>query len=138
MRAVLALLLLAAAIWRIGVDWQATIGVGYAFRPGTIGGLVAHYWPEDYQNLVASLQSSGVPFAWNPVGAFVMSLPVALILAAMACAVWLTREPRAARGAEGRRRHRPPVHQPVDEAQLLDRHRASARTDRGPAAPCCG
>jgi hypothetical protein len=92
MRAVLALLFLAAAIWRVGVDWQATIGVGYAFRPGTIGGLIAHRWPDDYQNLVASLQASGVPFAWNPVGAFVMSLPLALLLAAIACGVWLTRD----------------------------------------------
>ena len=92
MRAVLAVLLLAAAVWRTGVDWQATIGVGYAFRPGTVGGLIAHHWPDDYQNLVASLQSSGVPFAWNPVGAFVLSLPVALLLAAMALAIWLTRE----------------------------------------------
>ena len=91
MRAVLALLLLAAAVWRLGVDWQATIGVGYAFRPGTIGSLIAHYWPDDYRNLVASLQSSGVPFAWNPVGAFLLSLPVALILAATALGVWLTR-----------------------------------------------
>jgi hypothetical protein len=92
MRAILAILLLAAAVWRTGVDWQATIGVGYAFRPGTIGGLISHHWPEDYQNLVASLQASGVPFAWNPLGAFVLSLPVALILAAGALAVWLTRE----------------------------------------------
>ena len=92
MRAILALLFLAAAVWRVGADWQATIGVGYAFRPGTIGGLISHYWPEDYQNLVASLQASGVPFAWNPVGAFVLSLPVALILAATALAIWLTRE----------------------------------------------
>jgi hypothetical protein len=92
MRAVLVILLVAAAVWRTGVDWQATIGVGYAFRPGTIGGLISHYWPEDYQNLVASLQSSGVPFAWNPVGAFFLSLPVAIILAAMALGVWLTRD----------------------------------------------
>ena len=92
MRAILAILLLAAAVWRTGVDWQATIGVGYAFRPGTIGGVIAHYWPEDYQNLVASLQASGVPFAWNPVGAFFLSLPIALVLAASALAVWLTRE----------------------------------------------
>ena len=91
MRAVLAILLLAAAVWRVGVDWQATIAVGYAFRPGTIGSLIAHHWPEDYQNLVASLQSSGVPFAWNPVGAFVLSLPIALILAAIALGIWLTR-----------------------------------------------
>jgi hypothetical protein len=47
MRAILAILLLAAALWRVGVDWQATIGVGYAFRPGTIGSLISHYWPDD-------------------------------------------------------------------------------------------
>ena len=92
MRAVVAVLFLAAAVWRTGVDWQATIGVGYAFRPGTVGGLIRHRWPEDYQNLVAGLQASGVPFAWNPVGAFVLSLPVALLLATAALAIWLTRE----------------------------------------------
>jgi hypothetical protein len=97
MRAVLAILFLAAAIWRVGVDWQATIAVGYAFRPGTIGGLIAHRWPEDYQNLVESLQASGVPFAWNPVGAFLLSLPVALVLASIALGIWVTRERRAAR-----------------------------------------
>ena len=97
MRAVLAVLFLAAAIWRVGVDWQATIGVGYAFRPGTIGSLIAHYWPEDYQNLVASLQASGVPFAWNPVGAFVLSIPLALLLLVIASVIWLTRERSASR-----------------------------------------
>jgi hypothetical protein len=97
MRAVLAILFLAAAIWRIGVDWQATIGVGYAFRPGTIGGLVSRRWPDDYANLVASLQASGVPFAWDPVGAVVMSLPLALILAAVACLIWVTRNRTPAR-----------------------------------------
>jgi hypothetical protein len=97
MRAVLAILFLATAIWRIGVDWQATIGAGYAFRPGTLGGLIAHRWPEDYRNLVESLQASGVPFAWNPVGAFVLSLPVALVLAAVALGIWITRERRASR-----------------------------------------
>ena len=46
MRAILAVLLLAAAFWRAGVDWQATIGQGYAFRLGTIGSLIAEHWPE--------------------------------------------------------------------------------------------
>ena len=32
-----------------------------------------------------------MPFAWNPVGAFVMSLPLALLLAAIALGVWFTR-----------------------------------------------
>jgi hypothetical protein len=46
---------------------------------------------------VASLQASGVPFAWNPVGAVVMSLPLALIFAAMAGGVWVTRDRSRAR-----------------------------------------
>lgn len=97
MRAALALILLAAAAWRLVVDWQATIGAGYAFRPGTIGGLIADHWPEDYFNLVTSLQASGVPFLWDPVGAFLLSLPVAIILAAAACGIWVTREHTAIR-----------------------------------------
>ena len=93
MRAVLAVLLLAAALWRAGVDWQATIGDGYAYRLGTIGGLIsAATGPTATPNLVESLQASGVPFAWDPVGAVVMSMPLALVLAAHRRRLWLTRE----------------------------------------------
>ena len=91
MRAAIALVLVAAAAWRMMVDWGATIGKGYAFRPGTIGKFIQHHWPEDYANLVASLRASGVPFAWDPVGAFILSLPIALILGALGLAVWLSR-----------------------------------------------
>ena len=38
MRAVLAVVFLAAALWRAGVDWQATIGQGYAYRLGRVFG----------------------------------------------------------------------------------------------------
>ncbi len=97
MRAILSLMLLGAAFWRAGVDWQATIGRGYAYRPGTIGGMISGRWPEQYAHLVDSLVRSGVPFAWKPVGAFVMSLPVALVLAALAGCLWLAREPARSR-----------------------------------------
>jgi hypothetical protein len=97
MRAVVTILLLAAALWRAGVDWQATIGEGYAYRFGTLGSLIARHWPDNYAQFVASLERSGVPYAWNPVGAVVMSLPVALVLAAIAAAVWVTRERGRAR-----------------------------------------
>jgi len=99
MRVILAVLILAAAVWRAGVDWQATIGQGYAFRLGTIGSLISKHWPEQYGHLVEALKHSGVPFAWNPVGAILMSLPLALLLAAIAGTVWLTRP----REGDGRR-----------------------------------
>ena len=109
MRAILTILLLGAALWRAGADWLATVSQGYAYRFGTLGSMISGYWPEDYANLVESLQRSGVPFAWNPVGAIVMSLPLALLLLAIGGAVWVTRarpdalrpgkrRPRGARG----------------------------------------
>jgi hypothetical protein len=91
MRAVLMILFLAAAVWRAGADWQATIGHGYAYRLGTLGSLISSHWPGPYADLVESLRRSGVPGAWNPVGAFVMSLPLALLFLALAASVWLAR-----------------------------------------------
>jgi hypothetical protein len=97
MRAILAILLLAAAFWRAAIDWQATIAEGYAYRFSTVGSVISGQWPESYARLVESLKQSGVPGAWDPVGAIVMSIPVALALAALAGAIWLTRERRHAR-----------------------------------------
>ena len=97
MRAALAILLLAAAFWRAAIDWQTTIAEGYAYRFSTIGSVISRHWPESYARLVESLKQSGVPGAWDPVGAIVMAIPVALALAALAGAVWLTRERRHAR-----------------------------------------
>ncbi len=94
MRAALAIAIFAAAFWRLAIDWQATIGEGYAFRPATVGQLFSARWPQDYTNFVVSLHQSGVPYAWDPVGAVVMSLPVALILAAVAGMLWITRPRR--------------------------------------------
>jgi hypothetical protein len=91
MRAVLMFLFLGAAVWRAGADWQATIGQGYAYRLGTMGSLISSYWPRPYADLVESLQRSGVPGAWDPVGAFVMSVPLALIFLFLAATVWLAR-----------------------------------------------
>ena len=91
MRAILTIALLLVAAWRAAVDWNATIGAGYAFRLDTLGGMISGYWPQNYAQLVESLQRSGVPFAWDPVGALVMSVPVALLLVALAGALWITR-----------------------------------------------
>lgn len=95
MRAFLALIILAAALWRAIIDWQATIGQGYAFRTASLGDVVGSRWPQDYDRLVEGLHRSGVPYAWDPAGAFVMSVPVALFLAAVAGMVWATRPRRA-------------------------------------------
>lgn len=92
MRATVTILLFAVALWRAGLDWQATVGQGYAYRFGTLGSLISAHWPNNYAAFVDGLQRSGVPYAWNPVGAIVMSLPIALVLAAIAAGVWVTRE----------------------------------------------
>jgi hypothetical protein len=91
MRILLTFLLLGAAFWRAAVDWNATIGQGYAFRLGSLGGLISAHWPTNYAQLVEGLRRSRVPFAWDPVGAFVMSIPVALLFAALAGWCWLGR-----------------------------------------------
>jgi hypothetical protein len=92
MRAIVTILLLGAALWRAGIDWQATIGQGYAYRFGTLGGLISAHWPKNYAAFVQGLERSGLPYAWNPVGAVLMSLPIALVLAAIAATLWVTRE----------------------------------------------
>jgi hypothetical protein len=86
----------AAALWRAAVDWQATIGAGYAYRPSSVGATIAENWPGGYARLVEGLKASGVPFAWDPIGALVMSAPLSLLLAAIALLLWATRT-RAAR-----------------------------------------
>ena len=91
MRAVLAVVFLLAALWRAGVDWQSTIGQGYAYRLGTFGSVISKHWPQGYAHLVESLKESGVPFLWNPVGAVLMSMPMSLTLLAIAAGIWLTR-----------------------------------------------
>jgi hypothetical protein len=91
MRLFLMVVFLVATVWRLGVDWQATIGHGYAFRLGTLGGMISAHWPGPYASLVESLRSCGIPGAWNPMGALIMSMPVALVLLALAATAWMAR-----------------------------------------------
>ena len=91
MRAILIILFLGTALWRLGADWQATIGQGYAYRFGTLGGLMSGRWPTTYAHLVETLQHGAVPFAWNPVGAVLMSVPLALVFLVLAGWLWLGR-----------------------------------------------
>ena len=92
MRATLAILLAAVALWRAALDWQGTIGAGHAYRLRSIGAVMSEQWPDGYASLVKSLQASGVPFAWEPVGALVMAIPLALVPALLAALLWVTRD----------------------------------------------
>jgi hypothetical protein len=97
MRAVLTILLLGAALWCAVVDWQATIGTGYAYRLSSLGGWLATGWPDAHAGLVRTLVASRVTWAWDPVGAFLLSLPLALVLAAAGFGLWITRDRRRSR-----------------------------------------
>lgn len=97
MRTAIAIVFLVLAFWRAALDWQATVGAGYAFRPATVGGLAGARWPEATGRLVAALRDSGFGWAWDPVGAFVLSLPLAPLLALLGVAFWIGRERRRPR-----------------------------------------
>jgi hypothetical protein len=91
MRTVLAILLFILAFWRAALDWRATIGAGYAYRPTTIGDLAGERWPEATFGFVAALRNSGIGWAWDPVGAFALSLPFAPVLAMLGTMLWIAR-----------------------------------------------
>jgi hypothetical protein len=92
MRLVLILLLLAAALWRAALDWAATIGQGYAFRLTSIDAALADAWPERWAGIVEAAKANG---RWDPIGATLTAVPLALVPALLAFLLWITRRRRA-------------------------------------------
>jgi hypothetical protein len=91
MRAVLVAILALAALWRAGLDWQATIGAGYAYRLASIGKAIGNAWPESYADFVAGGERSRIPFVWDPVGETLLALPLAAVLGVLAALLWVGR-----------------------------------------------
>lgn len=90
MRVALVILFFVAALWRAVIDWQATLAQGYAYRFDAIGEALAARWPEDFPALVRGA-ATRLPWAWDPVGAFLLSMPLAPVLALVAMSLWVTR-----------------------------------------------
>lgn len=84
----------ALALWRAWIDWQATIARGYAYRLASSDQVLTEAAPERYGAAVSWLEGSAVSWLWDPVLKFVFDLPLALVLAALALVLFLTR-PRA-------------------------------------------
>ena len=91
MRALLVAVLIGLALWRAAVDWQATIGQGYAYRLTPIGQTLEDMAPETYAAVIGAWKATGVPYLWDPIGATLMALPLALVIAALAALLWFTR-----------------------------------------------
>lgn len=91
MRAAIVVVLALAALWRAGVDWQATIGQGSAYRFASIGTALGKNWPESYADFVAGGERSRIPFIWDPVGETLLALPVVLVLGLLAALLWIGR-----------------------------------------------
>ena len=94
MRAVLAVVLIALGIWQAVVDWNATIGLGYAYRLTPVGQVIADAAPEFYAGLTRAGQESRVPYLWDPVGRILMALPMAIVLGVPGAVLWATRKRR--------------------------------------------
>lgn len=84
-------LLVAAALWRGWIDWQATIGAGYPFRMTSIGRALEQTDPERFAALVAAGEASPIPWLWQPVATTLLALPLSLVLIVVAGVLWLTR-----------------------------------------------
>ena len=88
-RILVAIVLLVAAFWRAAADWHATIGSGYAYKFTDIGTMFANASPDKFESMKVFWRSSGVPYAWDPVGASIMALPVVVVLVFLAGMMWL-------------------------------------------------
>lgn len=91
---IVAVLLMLAALWRAWIDWQATIGEGYAYRLTPIQPALAEIAPGPAARLFDAWRSTTIPYLWDPIGATVASLPAALVLAGLASLLWVTRRRR--------------------------------------------
>ncbi|TPE50175.1 hypothetical protein [Amaricoccus solimangrovi] len=94
MRLALALLLLGLGAWQAVSDWNATIGVGYAYRLTPVGQVLADAAPDFYARLMAVWQATRIPFLWDPLGRRLMALPMALVLIVPGALLWVRRRRR--------------------------------------------
>lgn len=90
MRIIFMLAFLGTALWRAFLDWQATIGEGYAFRPKSIGAVLSDSFPTAHDAIVKFLQSTGISWLWDPVGTTILWLPLSLVLAVPGIILWFT------------------------------------------------
>ncbi len=94
MRSLVVLILLGLGIWQAVADWRATIGQGYAYRLTPLGQVWADAAPARYESMVSVLKSSPLPLLWDPIGATLLGLPLALLSIGLAGVLWVTRRRR--------------------------------------------
>jgi hypothetical protein len=90
MRVLLAACFAALALWRAWIDWQATIGTGYAYRLASTDAVLAANFPRSYARVQEMLEGTGISFLWDPVLRTLLGLPLALAPAVIAILLWLT------------------------------------------------
>lgn len=96
LRPILAVLLAAGALWQAVLDWQATIGRGYAYRLTAIDAWLEGVSPRTAARVHGMIQT-GVPAAVEGMLATLLGLPLALVLGLAAAVLWLTRGRRRGR-----------------------------------------
>ena len=95
MRASIAILFAVLALWRAAVDWQATIGQGYAYRFGTFDTLLSGSGRSRTARFVARASGrAACPGPRTRSGRSSCRCRSALVLAAVAAGLWITRERR--------------------------------------------
>jgi hypothetical protein len=82
LRRLLAAVLLGLALWQAYVDWQVTIGEGYAYRLTSIGQAVERTWP--------ATPLTAEEWGSTDIGGALLALPLAPVLAGIAVLLWLS------------------------------------------------
>lgn len=98
MRVFLMVVFLAGALWRGWLDWQATLGAGYAFRFTSIGRALADGFPEMFYAVANALKGGPLQILWDPVATTLMAMPLALTLLVISGLLFVTRSRARARG----------------------------------------
>lgn len=98
MRVFLMVVLLGGALWRLRLDWEATLGAGYAFRFTSIGSAIAEAYPEVFFTMANALKGGPLDILWDPVATTLLAMPLALVLLVLSGGLWVTRSRARARG----------------------------------------
>ncbi len=91
MRLLIAYVFFAAAAYRAWIDWQATMGEGNAYRMASVEALWQQTSPGSYETWYPVLQSSTIPYLWDPVLMVFFGFPMALLLFVLGAFFWLIR-----------------------------------------------
>ncbi|WP_424933040.1 hypothetical protein [Amaricoccus macauensis] len=98
MRTLLVVGLAFAALWRGWLDWQSTMLRGIKFRLVSAEDVIRSAMPRGYYDLSEGIKGLGLETLWSFTVQAALGLPLVVLLASVAFALWVTRPLERGRG----------------------------------------